>query len=302
VVCSYTEARWADLAASIASVQEQSRPAAELLVVVDYNPSLLERIRASWPTVISLPNAGPRGLSGARNTGIAAARGAIVAFLDDDAAADPDWLNNLVRPYANERVLGVGGYIEPAFSDAPPAWFPDEFRWVVGCSYRGLPARGGPVRNLIGANMSFRRDVFGGIDGFRSELGHNGRTPGGDEETELCIRVHHRWPDALLMYEPAARVRHHVPSARTTWSYFRARCFAEGLNKARVSRYVGAGDGLASERAYTLFTLPTGMLMAVGAAVRLRQFGYAVRAGAIAAGLAVTTAGYALEMLRGAVR
>jgi glycosyltransferase involved in cell wall biosynthesis len=302
VVCSYTEARWPDLEAAIVSVQEQSRAAAELLVVVDYNPTLLERIRASWPTLKSLPNAGPRGLSGARNTGIAAASGDIVAFLDDDAAADPDWLINLLRPYANWRVVGVGGYIEPAFASAPPAWFPDEFRWVVGCSYRGLPAQGGPVRNLIGANMSFRRAVFDEIDGFRSELGHNGRTPGGDEETELCIRVHHRWHDAVLMYEPAARVRHHVPSARTTWSYFRARCFAEGLNKARVSRFVGASDGLASERAYTLFTLPTGVLMALGRALRHRQAGFAVRAGAIAAGLAVTVAGYTYEMLRGTAR
>jgi hypothetical protein len=146
--------------------------------------------------------------------------------------------------------------------------------------------------------MSFRRAVFEAIGGFKSELGHNGTRPGGDEETELCIRLRQRWPRAHLVYAPGARVRHHVPRARTTLAYFRQRCFAEGLAKARVSRMVGMGDGLASERTYTLSTLPTGMLLALGDAVRARRLELAARAGAIAFGLAVTAGGYALERVR----
>ncbi|HEY3062705.1 MAG TPA: glycosyltransferase [Chloroflexota bacterium] len=291
IVCSYTEARWAELVEAVASVDCQTSPPTEILVVVDHNPVLLERVREALPSVRALANAGPRGLSGARNTGIAMATGDVVAFLDDDAAADPDWLGRLLAPYANARVFGVGGYIEPAWTSPPPAWFPDEFRWVVGCSYRGLPAHGGAVRNLIGANMSLRRLVFDEVGGFRGELGHQGTTAGGDEETELCIRVRQRWPDAVLWYEPTARVRHHVPASRTTWSYFRTRCFAEGLNKARVARFVGAADGLASERAYTLATLPSGMARALSR-------GQAIRAVAIALGLMVTVAGYARETVR----
>jgi len=293
VSCCYTEARWNDLLRAIESVQRQTCAPTEILLIVDHNPALYDVLRGRYDAkdVTVLENSHTRGLSGARNTGIAAARGEVVAFLDDDAAADPDWLACLVAPYANPRVLGVGGFIDPDWSSAPPRWFPSEFRCVVGCSYSGLPKHGGPVRNLIGANMSFRRLVFDRVGSFRSELGHNGHRPGGDEETELCIRINREWPESLLLYEPRARVKHHVPAARATWAYFRARCFAEGMNKARVARFVGAGAGLASERRYTMATLPSGMLRALVS-------GQPIRAAAIAAGLAVTIAGYAQESLR----
>jgi len=119
-----------------------------------------------------------------------------------------------------------------------------------------------------------------------------GTRPIGCEETELCIRLRKRWPDALLLYEPRARVSHKVPVARTRWSYFRSRCYSEGLSKALVSRLVGAGDGLASERSYTLRTLPAGVARGLRAALSDRSLHGISRAGAIVAGLSVTTAGY----------
>src|SRR5581483_12443163 len=97
---------------------------------------------------------------GARNTGVSVATGSVCAFLDDDAEAAPDWLAWLVKAYADKDVLGVGGAIEPAWQDRRPEWFPEEFDWVVGCSYRGMPVISADTRNLIGANMSFRRDVL----------------------------------------------------------------------------------------------------------------------------------------------
>jgi GT2 family glycosyltransferase len=297
VICCYTEARWDDLCAAIDSVQEQSVQPKEIVVVVDHNPSLYDRLYTQVSGITVVENREARGLSGGRNTGVAVSTGAIVAFLDDDAAAEPHWLLRLVAPYADPKVLGVGGRIEPAWLTARPGWFPAEFNWVVGCSYRGLPTMTAPVRNLIGASMSFRRAVFEHVGGFRSELGYDGTRLLGNEETELSIRARQHWPDGVLLYEPRARVHHRVPASRTEWRYFRSRCYAEGLAKAQTSHLVGASDGLASEWVHTLHTLPLGVLRGVGDALWHRDPAGIGRAAAITAGLAVTTAGYLMGTL-----
>ena len=100
----------------------------------------------------------------------------------------------------------MGGAIEPLWESDRPRWFPPEFDWVVGCTYRGMPCEPKPVRNLIGCNMSFRREVFAQIGGFRDEIGRVGARPSGCDETELCIRLGQRLPHALLLYSPCARV------------------------------------------------------------------------------------------------
>ena len=143
VICVYTEDRWEDILAAVASVRTQSYPALETLLVVDHNPTLLDRLRSEYKEtdeVRVLPNAGPRGLSAGRNTGIVASHGEVVAFLDDDAVAERDWLRRFADPYSDPRVLAVGGRAVPVWSSGRrPDWFPEEFDWVVGCTYRGLP-------------------------------------------------------------------------------------------------------------------------------------------------------------------
>jgi GT2 family glycosyltransferase len=285
VVCTYTEQRWDDLVAAVASVRAQRVPGLEVVVAVDHEPALESRVRRELPGVVLAVNRGTRGLSDTRNAGVAASRGRVVVFLDDDCVASPDWLGRLVAHFASAGVAGVGGAVVPRWDGGRPAWFPTEFDWVVGCSYRGLPARTAAVRNPIGANMAFRRDALTAAGGFRDGLGRIGRVPLGCEETELCLRIQARLPGARVVYDPRAAVTHRVPAARAEWRYFAARCWGEGLSKAAVARLAGAGPGLASERRHALRTLPAGIVEALGARAPRR-------AAAIAAGLAITTAGY----------
>ncbi|GAA4794115.1 glycosyltransferase family 2 protein [Streptomyces sanyensis] len=302
VVCAYTLDRWDDVRAAVASLRRQSRPVDEILLVVDHCPELYERAAAGLPGEVRvLASHERRGLSGARNTGVAAARGEVVAFLDDDATADPDWHARLAAGYGDPAVAGVGGLVRPWWTTGRPAWFPPEFDWVVGCSYRGLPEHPAPVRNFIGANMSFRRAEVLAAGGFRTDLGRVGRTPLGGEETELCLRIAARSPGAVLLYEPGAAVRHRVPGARAQHTYFRARCYAEGLSKARVASLRGSRAALASERAYLRSAVP-------------RAFARTLRPGtdggprvlaALCTGVGATVAGYVVGragLLAGAVR
>ena len=295
VICAFTEARWDRLLAAVGSVAAQSRPASETILVIDHNDTLLARAREAVPGVRVLANDAPDpGLSGGRNTGTLAASAEVIAFLDDDAVAAPDWLERLAAPYAEAEVVGAGGRIDPVWATGRPAWWPSEFDWVVGCTYRGMPEAASDVRNVIGANMSFRRSAILAGGGFDVATGRGRGRPLGGEETELAIRLASIIDGARIRYEPDAAVAHAVPADRASFRYFVRRCYAEGLSKARVARLAGRGQGLASERRYATRVLPAGVLRELGSAARHLDPAAIGRAAAIAIGLLVTTAGYAL--------
>ncbi|WP_459643533.1 glycosyltransferase family 2 protein [Kineococcus sp. NUM-3379] len=289
VVCAYTMKRWDDLVRAVTSLEQQDAPLGQVVVVIDHNDELLRHARQRWPHLRVVASTGTRGLSGARDTGVAAASGSVVAFLDDDAAAAPDWSSALAAAYASGAVLGVGGYVEPVWVAGRPAWWPEEFDWVVGCSYRGLPSVRSEVRNAIGANMSLRRAVLDHIGGFDPRVGRLGEVPTGCEETELYIRARVQVPGGTVLFDPAVAVRHWVPASRGTFRYFLRRCWGEGISKRTVSRLAGPELALSSERAYVSRVLPSGVVRAL----RARR---PAKAAAIVAGLVVTGAGY----LRGA--
>lgn len=295
IVCAYTLQRWGVLCEGIASIADQTTPALETILVIDHNPELLEQARTQFPDVQVAPNAGMRGSSESKNTGVALATSEILAFLDDDAIAAQTWLEELIRPYGDLSVIGTCGMPTPRWEGGKtPQWLPLEFYWTIGCGYRGLPTKVAPVRNPIGAAMSFRKSVFDQIGGFSVGLGPNMATPsphGGGEETELGIRALRAFPKGTLLHVPDARVEHQVPVGRTDFGYFRHRCWLEGKTKALLSNRVGTADGLSSERAYTLKTLPTGILYGLWDSIR-GDFAGLQRAGAIIAGLAFTLAGY----------
>ncbi|HLG77112.1 MAG TPA: glycosyltransferase family 2 protein [Ktedonobacteraceae bacterium] len=292
VICAYTEERWQDLVAAVGSVVRQSRSPREVIVVIDHNAALYERACRGLSGARVIENEGRKGLSGARNSGIAIAQGELIAFLDDDAVAEPDWLERLRVCCLDPQVLGAGGVVEPLWSEPQPAWFPREFYWVVGCTYQKPCTVPSVVRNPYGGCTCMRREVFEGVGGFTDGLGRVGSRPLGGEETELCIRARQFWPERVFLYDPQARIHHRIPSKRGRWAYFCARCFSEGLSKAAIARCVGARDSLASERAYILHMLPAGVWR--GMRDGLFHFDPAgfQRAGAILAGLSITVAGY----------
>jgi glycosyltransferase involved in cell wall biosynthesis len=298
IICAYTHDRWDDLLAAVASVRAQSLPPSELIVVVDHNPALQTRLKAALPDVVVVANRHKPGLSGSKNTGVALARGELVAFLDDDAVAEPGWLHFLNAGYTTDTVMGVGGLTRPLWETQRPAWFPEEFDWVIGCSFVGR--KPGPVRNLLGGNASFRREVFPLIGGFSCHIGRRAgnRRPLGGEETELCIRLSKLCPEATFIFDPQAVIWHRVPAARARFSYFRSRCYAEGLSKALITRSVGAAAGLSAERHYAAVTLRRGITQGLLGALRGQPAGLA-RSMTIIVGLLCTGTGYAAGVLHG---
>ena len=305
VVCAYTDARKELLDGSIEAVLAQLRQGDQLVVVIDNNDELLERVSARYGSRATVvPNRNERGICGARNAGIEASTGNVVAFVDDDARIQPDWLERLRNDYRDPGVTGVGGNAQPVWPVARPPWFPVEFDWVVGCSHRGLPEDPATVRNLLGCNMSFRKNALDSVGGFNSQIGQVGSGLMRCDETELCIRLGQKSDASRLLLDPAIKVRHWVSEDRTSFRYFLRRCFWEGYSKHQLSTLVGSSDALSTERSYVYTVLPTAFARGLIGAItspgsRLANLG---RSAAVLVGLATTTYGYGYSMVESRFR
>ena len=232
--------------------------------------------------MVVLANPTEGSLASARNAAAEVARGDIVAFIDDDAWADPDWLDRLLAPYQDELVVAAGGAPIPEFEGARPGWFPFEFDWVFGCAYSGLPEKMAPVARLIGANMSVRRLALAEIGGFHCD---------NHDDMDMCHRLMHLRPEEHIVFEPRARVNHHVPEARTTWRYFWRRCFFENKRKVEVLRQMEGAADLSADVGFVTRALRRGVPRELRSAIR-GDAGGAARAFAITAGIVFACAGH----------
>lgn len=297
VICTHDERRWDDVVESLVSIERQTYPALETVVVVDHNRSLFERLSERFPQMTLLENGGPQGAASSKNTGALIAAGDVVAFLDDDAVAADDWLEEIAAAHRSDpTILGIGGWTEPDWERCQPKWFPMEYGWVVGASYRGLPVGGGPVRNATGGNMSVDRRAFVEAGGFDTGFGKVG-TRSEPEDTELCIRIGDMHPGRHWFFWPKARISHKVPLERESFRYFLTRCRHEGLGKGALTAIAGGRRGLSSERSYALRVISSGVAIRVGKGLRSLDYSSFAQAVVLVLGLTVTTLGFAEGLL-----
>jgi len=234
VLCTYSPDMYEHFREAAEGVFAQTYDDVELVVVVDGDDQLYERVRDDYgdhDDVVLHCNDENVGLLESRNTGAELATGEVVAFIDDDAVPDDRWAEELVESYETRDVLAAGGKMTPAWVAGKPAFLPEEFYWLVGVTHRGFADGPGYVRNTFGSNISFRRDAFLELGGFDTDIG--GRK--GDEnlqggETELCARMEVEYGERVW-YNPDAEVAHKVFDYRTDSKWLLDRAFWQGYSK-----------------------------------------------------------------------
>lgn len=256
IICCFTEQRLQNIYEAIASVQRQTRPPDEVILAVDNNRPLFEQMQVEHGDKVKVVlNDSLKGLSATRNLGVATADGDLIAFLDDDAVAGQDWIENLIRPFENSNVMAVGGEAVPDWpKDKPPMWFPEEFDFIIGCTAHKKLVIGddGSIRNVTGSNMAFRKEVFEKIGLWDTELGRGSGKMTGGEEADICLKIKSGIPHSLILFEPRAIVTHKVHPSRATLGYVFNFSFREGTTRAKLQKATShsVDDPLHSERAY----------------------------------------------------
>jgi len=250
VISTYAIERHDLVSKCIASLRAQTLPAHEIILVLEPDKKLLLHYQGEDTKDVKIVISGERGLSSARNAGVATSHGAIIAFIDDDAIAEEEWLENLMRDFDDPTVIGVGGAIIPMWEETRPKWFPEELDWTVGCTYKGLPLVKAVVKNPLGCNMAFRRSAFERAGQFDTRVGRLGQVLLASEEAEFARRLLSLTPKSRILHDPSLVVHHRVPKSRTTLSHVLLRSFYEGVSKSILQRNSSFKTPLSVERNY----------------------------------------------------
>ncbi len=236
-------------------VDNASRDETETVIREKYaNASQLRYVRE--PTL---------GLSHARNAGIRESSGRYIAFLDDDAIADDQWLLEIVSAFESgaDGIACISGKVDPLWQAPRPVWLSDELAGYLSVvDWSPVPIVLRRDQWIAGANMAFLCDTLRAVGGFPAILGRRGHNLLSGEETFVRRRIEAN--GQRVYYVPAAVVHHKIPVTRLTKMWFRRRAYWQGVTDAVMYR---------AERGRVSITQLAGAVWRMSIAV-LRNFGH----------------------------
>lgn len=251
IVCTYSPDLYDHFVDVVESLLDQTYDEIELVLVVDGNEELYDRVVADYGDLESVQthcNEENVGIGQSRNNGLEYATGDVVAVIDDDAVADERWVEELVSVYESTDAIAVGGKMTPMWVAGKPEFLPEEFYWLIGVTHRGFAEPMEEVRNTFGSNLSFRREVLEELGGFDPRVGRKGDKNLQAHEAELCVRMRKRFGRGVV-YNPDAKVAHKVFDFRTDKRWLAERAFWQGYSKRAMEKIVSS-DTTAEESAF----------------------------------------------------
>lgn len=169
----------------------------------------------------------------ARNRGIKLAKGKILAFIDDDAFVDHQYIYQLMDFFNdNPQVIAIGGKIIPIYENVEPKWMSTYLLPLVAALDMGdeiKPFKG--KKFPIGANMAFRRIAFENYGLFNINLGRRGADLEGGDEKEMIYRI--KKGKESIVYVPKVQVKHIIPQKRTKIEYIKKMAVGVGTSEKK---------------------------------------------------------------------
>jgi glucosyl-dolichyl phosphate glucuronosyltransferase len=251
VVASYTEKRAKDVLELLGSIEIQTYPNIETILVIEKSERLFHQV-SSYVNEKGFNNVriffSPKklGISKARNLGIKNAKGEIITLVDDDAVPFPNWAEEIVETFIqHDAAIGVVGPALPLWENKSMAWFPEEFYWIIGCTASEEQDKIREVRYAWGVNMSFRKEAFNTClfkDSFSEGAHEEGKLGPVGDDREFALSVRRRTGRPII-YNPRPRVWHKVGEHKIKPRYIRRYAYWQGYDEAMFKKAYGDAYG-----------------------------------------------------------
>lgn len=237
VVCTYNRAHLLPACLESLINQRIDKETYEIVVIdnnsTDNTANVVSRYMNSCDN-IRLFRETKQGLGSARNKGWRKAGGEYVAFIDDDAIADKDWLGKILNAFesVSPRPAVIGGMIIPYYLSGEPDWFMDAYETRTFGDHSRFLDRADALEGFSGSNMAIPKELLRAYGGFDTDMGMKGNKLKVGEETAFFNRIYDDQP--YFWYDPDIRVEHLVHEKNMRVRYRLKRVFAAGLAKRRV--------------------------------------------------------------------
>jgi GT2 family glycosyltransferase len=272
IVTSYTVDRLVEITGLLDSLANLDPVDYELIYVTEGDERLNEIVKdlvvARSLVGKVIHNSGRKGLSEARNLGIEAAAGDILAFVDDDVVVDAGWGSSIMNAFESlYNIVAATGPSYPIWASKDVNVLPAELDWLLGCTRWFNRSEPTLVPNAWGMNMCFRKSSLVEVGGFKPGNGlRDGRVRGGvGEDVELSVRIRNR-AGGNIFYLPQMKVYSIIKSRNLTGRYVIERSLRVGYDRRFVERESKAqGDTGSYEESRILYRLLKEALNPIGA-------------------------------------